>query len=141
MQPKGVAPGAFSYATDFGMVDFPVMNMHPHSTTINALTKLIGAEFTVGGLVLTPVLPLDTYRFHSPLLGLERTSSGYSGWYAPSGKGGDWTIELRIPGAARFRRLRINGVDKTIRLAAGDPVIISGHGERDAPLTWALSGH
>jgi hypothetical protein len=139
LQPRGVEPGMFSYATDFGMVDFPVMNMHPHSTVINALTKLVGAEFSPDGLTLTPALPLASYSFGSPLLGLERSPSGYSGWYAPSGKGGNWTIRLLIPDAARFGRLRVNGAGKLMRAAAGEPVLISGYGDRSAPLRWSLS--
>jgi hypothetical protein len=135
-------PGAIMdsvYATDFGMTDFPVMNMHPHAVPLFALTKLIGAEFTPDGLTLAPAVPLDSYSFRSPLLGLERTPKGYSGWYAPSGDGGEWTVWLQVPDANRFKYLKVNGIDMQINLAAGSPVVIHGHGDRASPLSWAVS--
>ena len=126
------------YSRDFGMTDFPVMNMHPHSTPLFSMTKLVGAEFTAEGLTLAPVLPLETYTFRSPLLGLERSADGYSGWYAPSGSGadGEWVIRLNVADAARYRRLRVNGAES--RLEAGQPIVIRGRSAPGRPLTWSL---
>ncbi len=79
--------------------DFPVMNLHSHACALYSLSKLLGVEFTTGGLKLAPALPLDTYRFETPLLGVIKTPAGYEGWYAPL-RAGEWTIEVRRPGAA-----------------------------------------
>ncbi len=124
------------YATDFGMTDFPVMNMHPHSTPLYSLTKLIGAEFTRDGLTLAPVLPMARYAFRSPLLGLRRTADGYDGWYAPSGADGEWTIRFTPSDGAKFTRLRVNGTEGPV--AGADPVMIRGHGSKNVPLAWSL---
>ena len=126
------------YATDFGMTDFPVMNMHPHSTPLFSLTKLLGVEFTPQGLILAPVLPMQSYRFTSPLLGLVKSKSSYSGWYAPSSGSGIWEIELRIPDSARFRRLEINGKTQSLQISSGKTVLMRGQGSQGAPLKWSL---
>jgi hypothetical protein len=76
--------------------DFPIANLHSHACTLYSAAKLLGLEFTPAGLDLAPQLPLDEYRFDSPLFGLVKGSQGYEGWYAPS-KAGEWTIRLKLP--------------------------------------------
>jgi hypothetical protein len=56
---------------------------------------LLGVEFTEAGVDLAPRLPLESYRFDSPLLGVIKTPAGYEGWYAPS-KAGEWRIRLKL---------------------------------------------
>lgn len=126
------------YATDFGMTDFPVMNMHPHSTPLFSLTKLLGVEFTPEGLRLAPVLPLQSYRFVSPLLGLEKAVTGYSGWYAP-GSSGEWTIWLKIPDARQYGHLQVNGEEQVPKFMRDGAVLIRGRVSRDAAFTWSLT--
>lgn len=140
LQPKGVEPGAFSYATDFSMVDFPVMNMHPHSATIVALLKLIGAEFTAEGMVLRPVIPLPAYRFATPLLGVTKSAAGYEGWYDPPHKQGVWTIRLVLPVSerARFKTLTVSGKPVELTFHPHGEVVIAGPGGGGRKLSWAL---
>jgi hypothetical protein len=75
--------------------DFPIANLHSHACTLYSAAKLLGLEFTPAGLDLAPRLPLDEYRFDSPLFGLAKGPHGYEGWYAPS-KAGDWIIRLKL---------------------------------------------
>ena len=129
------------YSRDFGMTDFPVMNMHPHAVPLLALTKLIGAEFTVQGVTLRPVLPLAAYRFTSPLLGLERSADGYAGWYDPPAAHGPWTIQVQLPPeeAARISSLAINGAAAPVRRASAAEFVICGEGGAGRRLQWKLS--
>ena len=127
------------YSRDFGMTDFPVMNVHPHTVTLFGISKLIGAEFTPGGLTLTPALPLETYAFRSPLLGLERHAAGYEGWYAPSGGSIDCSIHFRVTDGARLKNLRVNGVAHEFKRAADGSIAITGRASGTEPLRWSLT--
>jgi len=117
-----------------------VMNMHPHAWPLYETVKLIGAEFTPDGLVLAPVLPQASYRFDSPLLGLEKTNKGYSGWYAPL-KAGSWHISLRLPekDRDRFKQLKVNGRAQSLKSAAQGQIEIVGESTGDKPLRWSLT--
>ena len=127
------------YSRDFGMTDFPVMNMHPHTVTLFGLSKLVGADFTPDGVTLTPALPLETYSFQSPLLGLERTVAGYHGWYAPSGASQPYTVRLRVADGGRFTRVQINDSENAVvRLRNGDIAILGSAGA-NAALRWSLT--
>jgi len=119
--------------------DYPVMNMHPHAWPLYTITKLIGVEFTPEGLTLTPTLPLEAYRFNSPLFGLERTRQGYSGWYEPL-IDGTWTIEFCPPEdeSARSARLEVNGSELPIRHTAAGAISFSGESAPASPLRWKL---
>jgi hypothetical protein len=119
--------------------DFPVMNMHPHAWPLYDTLKLIGAEFTPEGLTLSPTLPHDSYRFDSPLLGLEKSRDGYSGWYAPL-LGGTWevTLDLLEQDRSRFSRLEVNGQVQQIPFRVGGSVRFSGESAPGQPLRWSL---
>jgi hypothetical protein len=119
--------------------DFPVMNMHPHAWPLYDTVKLIGAEFTPDGLMLSPVLPQVNYRFESPLLGLEKSNKGYSGWYAPL-KTGTWQISLRLPEQERsaFTRLNVNGQAQSIQVSADGDIQFTGGSVPGQPLRWSL---
>jgi hypothetical protein len=116
--------------------DFPVMNMHPHAWMLYTAAKLIGVEFTPEGIVLTPTLPLQSYRFESALLGLIKTEAGYEGWYAPQ-VAGDWSIRLNLPDGtmAQFSTLEVNGAQQSI---ANAMLQFSGHSAVGQPLRWSL---
>jgi hypothetical protein len=103
-------PGETTGGTPFGWTDFPVLNMHTHACPLYSLTKLLGAEFTESGVVLAPKIPLASFRFESPLLGLIKSGNGYEGWYNPSTQN-TWSVSLKIPGdeAKRLSRVEING--------------------------------
>ena len=91
-------PGETVNAGFLHYTDWPVMNLHSHACSLYVLTKLLGLEFTAGGMRIAPVLPLETYRFETPLVGLAKTPKGYEGWYAPL-VAGTWEIRLALPGA------------------------------------------
>jgi hypothetical protein len=121
-----------------GWTDFPVMNMHPHAWPIYDAPKLFGIEFTVDGVSLAPKLPKDSYRFSSPLFGLEKSAGGYSGWYAPA-VGGEWTVQLRLSDAEfeAFSTLVVN--DLEIPLQRSDQTIsFTGSSSPGDPLRWSL---
>src|SRR5260370_37955141 len=73
-------PGETTGGTPFGWTDFPVLNMHTHACPLYSLAKLLGLEFTESGVLLAPRLPLSSFRFESPLLGLIKSARGYEGW-------------------------------------------------------------
>ena len=120
--------------------DFPVMNMHPHAWPLYSAAKLIGAEFTRDGMTLYPTLPLETYRFESPLVGLIKSESGYEGWYKPV-VGGDWKINLRLPNgtALGFKTLMVNGAAQPISRQPNGSIDIIGSSTADEPLHWLLA--
>ena len=119
--------------------DFPVMNMHPHAWSLYDTVKLIRAEFTPDGLVLSPVLPQAAYRFESPLLGLEKSQAGYSGWYAPH-KAGTWQISLHLPEQelGRLKRLEVNGQVHPLQVNADGAIQFAGESVPGQPLHWSL---
>jgi hypothetical protein len=116
--------------------DFPVMNMHPHAWTLYSAAKLLGVEFTPDGVVLTPTLPLDTYRFESALLGFVKTETGYHGWYAPQ-VAGNWSVTIRLPenDVSQLSILEINGEAQAV---SNHIIQFSGHSEAGQPLRWSL---
>jgi glycosyl hydrolase family 36 len=75
--------------------DFPIGNLHSHACTLYSAAKLLGLEFTEAGLDLAPGLPLESYRFDSPLVGVVKGAAGYEGWYAPA-RAGEWRIRLKL---------------------------------------------
>jgi hypothetical protein len=117
---------------------FPVMNLHSHAWPLYALTKLLGVEFTVDGIRLAPVIPLDSYRFRSPLLGLVKSSAGYEGWYSPA-KPGPWTIHLRLPEyeLTRVAASEVNG-RRQAPLRSANEVLLTGRKYQAEPLRWTV---
>ena len=119
--------------------DYPVMNMHPHSCTLLGAAKLAGVEFTAKGVRLTPALPMESFQFRSPLVGLSTTPSGYEGWYEPA-VAGDWVVELRVPPEEknRFRKVSGNGKRRDLARGAGEVIKFQGSSARGKPLRWAV---
>ncbi|HEY1501797.1 MAG TPA: hypothetical protein VGF88_19640 [Acidobacteriaceae bacterium] len=118
--------------------DFPVMNMHPHAWPLYIATKLLGLEFNTQGVRLHPGLPLSKYTFSSPLLGFNRSSGGYSGWYAPT-TAGRWSVVITLPGMERdaIGQVRVNGVAEIPRLTE-DGIQLSGESKSGVPLQWEI---
>jgi hypothetical protein len=139
--PGGLEPSAEATRgkEGFSDVDFPVMNMHPHAWPLFSAAKMLGLEFTAEGATLRPQLPLDTYRFASPLFGLERNARGYEGWYAPHGMAGDWRLvfDLRTEDAAKVRSIRVNGTESAVT-RNGQAIVVRGRSTPERPLRWAL---
>ncbi len=92
--------------------DCPVMCLHQHAWPLYTSAKLMGLEFHQSGLRLAPVLPMAEYEFSSALVGVKKTKSGYSGWYAPM-VAGSWEIEIRLLEAEwpKVRWYSVNGVE------------------------------
>ncbi len=120
--------------------DFPVMNMHPHAWPLYSAARLLGIRFTTEGLEFQPTLPKTAYRFESPLLGFEKSSHGYSGWYAPS-KAGRWEITLIMPEIDRERltKLRVNGYEQLVYYRKDGALQWSGESTQGEPLRWSLN--
>jgi hypothetical protein len=118
--------------------DWPVFNLHSHACSLYSLAKLIGVEFRERGLRLAPVVPLERYRFESPLLGVVKTATGYEGWYAPL-VAGTWEIQLALPPdeARRVWRLEINGVIHAVS-TPGSVITMKGESAPDRPLRWTI---
>jgi hypothetical protein len=127
-------------STNVNWTDFPVMNMHPHAWPLYDTVKLIGAAFTPEGLALSPALPQETYRFYSPLLGLEKSKDGYNGWYAPL-RGGTWQVTLNLPEEerSRFSLLKVNGQERRMQVNAEGSIRFSGGSAPGQPLHWSVS--
>ena len=115
------------------------MNLHPHAWTLYAVPKLLGVEFTGEGVAIEPALPLPEYRFRSPLLGLERSASGYEGWYAPLLEG-EWEIGLRLAPAeaARLSRVTVNGRRAAVKAGADGLLRMRGASRPGTPLRWRV---
>jgi hypothetical protein len=127
------------YGIGLNWTDFPVLNMHPHAWPLYDVLKLMGVEFTPEGVELSPCLPQTQYQFASPLLGLERSREGYSGWYRPS-QAGEWQITLRLPQAqaGRFRSLQVNGKEQSLKRARDGAFVWRGASTSDEPLRWEI---
>jgi hypothetical protein len=118
--------------------DCPVMCLHQHAWPLYTSAKLMGVEFYESGLRLAPVLPMAEYDFSSALVGVKKTRSGYSGWYAPAAAG-SWEIEVRLPEAerSRVREIRVNGVAQA--LPQGTTLIkFKGQSQPGNALRWEL---
>jgi len=132
-------PGWTTGGKPFGWTDFPVLNMHTHACPLYALSKLIGLEFNESGLQLAPKLPLASFRFESPLLGLVKSAGGYEGWYNPSSQT-TYSIRLKISAkeAKRFSRVEVNG--KRIYAQMVDEALeMRGLGGAGTALRWSVS--
>jgi hypothetical protein len=131
-------PGETTGGAPFGWTDFPVLNMHTHACPLYSLAKLLGLEFTQAGVVLTPRLPLSSFRFESPLLGLTKSARGYEGWYNPSTRN-TWSVKLSLPSEElkRMQKIEVNGNRVHPRMAEGG-VEIRGVGGDGSPVRWSV---
>ena len=56
--------------------DFPVLNLHSHACPLYASAKLLGMDFTARGVGVSLRLPVEVFRFESPLVGVIKQGSG-----------------------------------------------------------------
>ena len=126
-------------AKPFGWPDFPVLNMHTHACPMYSLSKLIGLAFTESGIALAPTLPLASFRFESPLLGLVKSAQGYEGWYAPSVQN---TYSVRLTLSAdelkHLQHVEVNG-NKVRPRVADNTIELRGTGGAGAQLRWSAT--
>ncbi len=135
---SGKHPGQTTGGPPFGWTDFPVLNMHTHACPLFSLTKLLGLEFTDSGVVLAPTLPLASFKFDSPLLGLAKSARGYEGWYNPSVRS-TWSIRLSVAAeeAKHLQRVEVNGNRVHPRITEGS-IELRGEGGSGNPLRWSV---
>ncbi len=124
----------------FHGADFPVLNLHSHACSLYSISKLIGLEFNEKGLAISPELPVDSYRFESPLVGVIKSRKGqYEGWYAPSQSGG-WSITISLPQQAllHLTRAEVNGVSVDLKRNSDSTLELTCTSEPGRPLRWLL---
>ena len=131
-------PGETTGGKPFGWTDFPVLNMHTHACPLYSVTKLLGLEFTENGLSLAPTLPLEAFRFESPLLGLIKTPKGYEGWYNPSVRN-TWSVRLSLSPeqAKRLDHAEVNGMRVRPHVNQGT-IELRGEGGAGSAFRWSL---
>ena len=132
-------PGETTGGKPFGWTDFPVLNMHTHACPLYSATKLLGLEFTEMGIALTPALPVSSFRFESPLLGIIKSADGYEGWYAPQSQN-TYSIRVRLSPEElkRLGRAEVNGNRFRTRIVDG-AIEMRGLGGAGTPVKWALT--
>jgi hypothetical protein len=125
---------------DFSVLDFPVMNMHPHAWPLYSAAKLLGIEFNPKGISLRPAIPSAAYRFTSPLVGFEKSPQGYEGWYDPPSNSGTWTVTLHLPGeeVKKISSVRVNGAETSLQKTPDGAIEIAGTSAPGKPLRWSL---
>jgi hypothetical protein len=117
---------------------WPVMNMHRHAWPLYTAAKLCGIEFTETGVDLRPGIPKPQYSFRSKLVGLEKTPSGYQGWYAPT-KSGNYTIRIKLSAEeANFKSLTVNDSPQPAPVQQDGVIQLAADATLAKPLRWAL---
>jgi Glycosyl hydrolase 36 superfamily, catalytic domain/Glycosyltransferase family 36 len=120
--------------------DFPVLNLHSHACSLYSISKLIGLEFNGHGLSISPELPVESYRFESPLIGVIKSPhASYEGWYAPS-QSGEWIVKVNLPQeiAGRIVRAEVNGSSHQLKRISAATFEFTGRSEPGKPLRWLL---
>jgi hypothetical protein len=132
-------PGETTGGRPFGWTDFPVFNMHSHACPLYSCAKLVGLEFTENGVAFAPKLPLNTFRFDSPVVGLVKTTSGYEGWYNPTSQN-NYSVRLKLtPDETKhFSRMEVNGNRMRTRISDG-VIELRGLGGGGTPMRWKAS--
>jgi hypothetical protein len=137
---KALAGGESGSPLETGVnwTEFPVMNLHPHAWPIYDVVKLLGVKFSAEGVSFAPRLPHEAYRFSSPLLGLEKSPAGYSGWYAPAAAG-RWRITLLDETLASALNLSVlvNEQEAKAQYVAGG-IAFAGESVPGSPLRWEV---
>jgi cellobiose phosphorylase len=124
----------------FHGTDFPVLNLHSHACSLYSISKLLGLDFNGHGLSISPELPVESYRFESPLIGVIKSPHGsYEGWYAPS-QSGIWTVKVNLPQeiSHRISNAEINGASQALKRISATTFEIIGRSEPGKPLRWLL---
>jgi hypothetical protein len=137
--PLNKHPGGAANEPFFHGTDFPVLNLHSHACSLYSASKLLGLEFTGDGLNLKLALPLDSYRFESPLVGVVKSHGAYEGWYAPA-SAGYWTVRIALSKEAigNFSHIEANGKRLPIQDSPNGSIEIAGTSKPGKPMRWAL---
>lgn len=125
----------------FHGTDMPALNLHSHACALYSTSKLFCLEFTPAGLRLSPDLPIASYRFASPLLGVIKSgNASYEGWYEPS-QPGTWTIEITLPSdkLAQIKTVEVNGMRMEPKPQPGNKFVLTGRSKPGQPLRWRIA--
>jgi hypothetical protein len=89
---------------------------------------------------LNLALPVEEYRFDSPLVGVVKKQGRFEGWYAPS-RAGEWTIEIAVPEetAKLLTHVEVNGKRSAIERREDGAIVVSGSSAPGKALRWVLS--
>jgi len=89
---------------------------------------------------LNLALPVEEYRFDSPLVGVRRARGRFEGWYAPS-RAGEWTIEIAVPEevSKSLKQVEVNGKRSPIQRREDGAIELSGSSAPGRPMRWGLS--
>jgi hypothetical protein len=92
----------------------------------------------MGSACVRPGLPLESYSFESPLLGVSKSKVGYEGWYAPAAAG-EWTFDVALPesGAGHRMYVEINEKRSRVVVQAGGVIRLRGFSGPGKPLRWS----
>jgi hypothetical protein len=133
-------PGQAASEAFFHGIDFPVLNVHANACSLYSASKLLGMEFTGLGMKLNLALPVEEYRFDSPLVGVSKARGRFEGWYAPS-RAGEWTIEIALPEetAKSLNRIEVNGKRSPIHRRDDGVIVVSGTSTPGKAMRWGLS--
>ena len=98
-----------------------------------------GIGYITDGMEFSPKLPLEEYRFRSPLLGFLKSSGGYEGWYDPSAPG-EWLTRVTLPAAEakEIHRAEVNGKKQVLGGRPGGVFELKGESALGKPLRWSL---
>ena len=115
-----------------------VFNLHPHAWPLYDVTRLVGITFTPEGVDIRPTIPEDIYKFKSPLIGIQKATNGYSGWYNPK-KEGMWklSLELNEKELELVDSIIVNGNENGFAIM-GNRVILTGSSKHNIPLSWEV---
>jgi hypothetical protein len=132
-------PGGAAEEQYFRGTDFPVLNVHAHACPLYSASKLLGMEFTPAGMKMSLRLPVESYRFDSPLVGVVKADGRYEGWYKPS-RSGTWKVEILLPeeAARAVFSIEVNGTRLPVARQADGAILLSGSSGPDRPLRWVL---
>jgi len=138
--PMSKHPGSAASEVYFHGIDFPVLNVHAHACSLYSASKLLSMEFTGTGMKLNLALPVEEYRFDSPLVGVRRARGRFEGWYAPS-RAGEWTIEIAAPEevSKSLKQAEVNGKRSPIQRREDGAIELSGSSAPGRPMRWGLS--
>ena len=137
--PLNKHPGGAANEPFFHGTDFPVLNLHSHACSLYSASKLLGLNFTPEGLNLNLGLPVESYRFDSPLVGVVKTEGRFEGWYAPS-RSGRWTVRITMPEktAGKLTHAEVNGKRAPLKKLPDGVIEFAGAGSAQKPMRWAL---
>ncbi|HEX3746645.1 MAG TPA: hypothetical protein VHW09_22060 [Bryobacteraceae bacterium] len=138
--PHSKAPGETVTSTYLHYTDFPVLNLHSHACPLYSAAKLLALEFNARGFGVNLRLPVEAFRFESPLVGVVKEAVGkYQGWYEPA-REGTWTISLSLDPkeASHIAAIEVNGKKSRTTVGADGVVRLEGAGGPGRALRWKI---